>query len=187
MPLKRGKRNISPHDAILELTDIFLKTESGKELENLREYIKARVAPGVLWYQEQGDRAEHRYLGMQVTAVVLGAIVPVLINVSLPVINTNNLTTLLSLVVVVVVALEGVLHYRERYRNYRTAAYALEQECFNCFLRAPPYHQCKDNELCSQFVKNAEGYIGQEVASTLKTMTVAPNQENSDKTARVKR
>ncbi|MGZ4864513.1 MAG: DUF4231 domain-containing protein [Halobacteriota archaeon] len=170
---KDTERNISPDDAISKLADTYLKTESGKELENLRAYVKTRIAPGVLWYQKEGDRAENTYLAMQITAVVLGALVPVLVNVSIPSINLNNLVTLLSLIVVIVIALEGVLHYREHYRNYRSTAHALEQECFSCFLRAPPYDSCDDKELCSRFVENAEDLMGQEGSTNIKNMTIS--------------
>ena len=178
---KKKEMNISTYDAILALADIFLKTDGDTQLDNLRNYIKTRVAPGIHWYQKMGDRAEHSYLAMQVLAVVLGAIVPVLISLNLSGDYVKYVTTLMSLTVVILVALEGVLHYRERFRNYRSTAHALEQECFSCFLRAPPYDKCeKDNQkLCTEFAKNTESYIGQEVSSTLKTMTVAPDQRNN--------
>lgn len=177
---KKKEMSISTYDAILTLADIFLKTDGDAQLNNLKNYIKTRV-PGIHWYQKMGDRAEHSYLAMQVTAVILGAIVPVLINLNFSGDYIKYATTLMSLTVVIVVALEGVLHYRERYRNYRSTAHALEQECFSCFLRAPPYDKCeKDNQkLCTEFAKNTEGYIGHEVSSTLKTMTVAPDQRNN--------
>ncbi|HYA33017.1 MAG TPA: DUF4231 domain-containing protein [Candidatus Bathyarchaeia archaeon] len=175
------QKNISTYDAVLKLADTFLPSEGDVALSSLKEYIKTRVAPGIHWYQKKGDRAENGYLAMQIIAVTLGAVVPVLVNLNLTGDAIKYATTLMSLSVVIVVALEGVLHFRERYRNYRSTAHALEQECFSCFLRAPPYDKCGNDskKLCLEFAKKTESYIGQEVASTLKTMTVTADQRNN--------
>jgi hypothetical protein len=164
--------DISTHQAIVTLAENNLRKDAA--LDPLTEYIEKRVVPGVQWYQKHGDRAERMYLSMQATAVVFGALVPVLINVGLPNVPIPTVTTILSLIVVILVALEGVLHYRDRYRNYRSTAHALEKESFLLFARAAPYDKCTDDAgLYAQFVKNTEAYVGKEVDSTLKIMTVS--------------
>jgi len=169
---KIGDIDVSTHHAIETLAENILRKNSA--LEPLTEYIKERVVPGVLWYQKRGDRAERMYLSMQATAVVFGALVPVLVNVSLAQLPIPTVTTILSLIVVILVALEGVLHYRDRFRNYRSTAHALEKESFLLFARAAPYDKCTDDAgLCALFVNNTEAYVGKEVDSTLKIMTVS--------------
>ena len=182
----KKKGTFPTYDAILNVVD---KLQS--EDPELYDYIQNRVATGICFYQTEGDKAQRRYIWMRSIAVVAGAFVPVLINVNLGIIKINDIsssintlfTTLLSLVVVILVSLEGVLHYRERYKNYRSTSHAIEQECFLLLMRGPPYDKCGEDKskLRAEFVKRTEAYISREVTSTLSTMTVEPTAEGQGK------
>lgn len=143
------------------------------------EYIKTRVAPGVEWYRTHGDQARSRYLWMRGIAVIGGAIVPVLVNVNSPSnVLSTWVTTILSLVVVIFVSLEGVLHYREQWKNYRSTSSALEHEFFSLKTNSRPYDRCRDKQTeFKTFVQRVETYIGHEVASTLSIMTLLREEE----------
>jgi len=166
--------NILTYKAILDLNDKLNSTDN-----ELHDYVENRVVPGTYFYETEGDKAKNRYLWMRGLAIVAGAFVPVLVNISIP--YNSYVTTLLSLSVVILVSLEGVLHYRERYRNYRSTSNALAQECYLMFMRASPYDKCTADttKLRAEFVKRTEGYISREVASTLNTMTEPQKEETT--------
>jgi hypothetical protein len=137
------------------------------------EYIKHRVANGIGWYRISGDKARKRFLWMRSIAVIGGAAVPVLVNLSFH--YQAFVTTAISLVVVVFVSLEGVWHFRDQWRNYRSTSSAIEHEFFAYETEALPYSKFMDNDAgkkaaFAEFVQRVENFVGHEVESTLSVM-----------------
>ena len=89
-------------------------------------FLAERVAQYQGWYDRKAVTAKSRYLQMRGFSVVAGGIVPVLINIpaeadhllGFPVVRV--IVTVISLLVVINVSLESVLHYREQWKNYRS-------------------------------------------------------------------
>ncbi len=165
-----------------EMSDIKVIVESyaARRLDP-EEYIKCRVSNGIGWYRDEADSARFRYLVMRSVAVLFAAFVPVVVNLSTNWPYQNYVVTALSLVVVVAVSLEGVLHYKDRWRNYRSTSSALEHEFFAYQAGAPPYDKHQDasgrHTAFDKFVRRVETLIAHEVESTLSVMTPT-NEQN---------
>lgn len=134
-------------------------------------YIDERARQYQGWYDRKSTLCKSRYLWMRGLTVVGGALVPVLVNVDVP--GTVYVTTAISLLVVVLVSLEGVLHYREQWKNYRSTEQYLGHEVVYFQNRAGAYRDLDNHEAFQLLVDRVESAIASENASTLNTMTLA--------------
>ncbi len=101
------------------------------------EYISERVEQFQKWYDAKAVQAKGRYLRSRVIAVTGAAIVPVVANAIPDPAITRYATTIISLIVSLTVALEGVYTFREtngriidRLSNFcheRNSSFALEK------------------------------------------------------------
>jgi hypothetical protein len=109
---------------------------------------------------------------------VAGGVVPVLINIpwspeilGIPVLRV--VVTAASLLVVISVSLESVLHYREQWKNYRSTEQLLGHESIAFQTRTGIYRKGTDDEVFKLFVERVEEAIRAENAATLNVMTMA--------------
>lgn len=134
-------------------------------------YIAERLEQYQGWYDVKAVRMKALYLRMRTAAVVSGALVPALVNV--PLTWVRMVTTVLSLIVVVLVSLESVFHYREQWKNYRSTEQLLGHEKVRFRARIGVYAGLTDEEALATLIDRAESAIAAENSSTLNTMTVA--------------
>ena len=128
------------------------------------DYMTMRVASGIDWYRAAAVAARAKYLIMRVIAVVGAALVPVFVNIF----PTHLLiTTGISLLVVLMVSLEGVFHYKEQWRNYSATSSALEHEFYAMKTGTPPYDTVIPDMKFNLFAQRIEETINQEVSTTL--------------------
>jgi hypothetical protein len=144
---------------------------SGTDLADPRRYIEERAKSYQKWYDGKSRTCKARYLWMRGLTVVGGAIVPVLVNFDFD--GVDYLTTFVSLLVVTLVALEGVLHYREQWKNYRSTEQYLGHELVYYETRAGAYRNLNDGDAFLFLVDRVESAIASENAATLNTMTLA--------------
>jgi len=123
---------------------------------------------------------------MRAFTVVAGGIVPVLVNVETS-INTligypvmKAAITVISLMVVVAVSLESVLHYREQWKNYRSTEQLLGHEQFAYLTKVRVYKEASPEDAFKLFVERVEDAISSENAATLNVMTVG-SEATTDK------
>jgi hypothetical protein len=91
----------------------------------LCEYLKTRVDFKTDAYTRKGERYRWGYLITTTTAAIAAATVPVLINLD----NVSPIVpTLLSLLVTILVSIEGIFHLREHWKNYDLMKSFLRQE-----------------------------------------------------------
>ena len=129
--------------------------------------------------------AKSRYLQMRGFSVIAGGIVPVLINIpSQEIFNVETgpvlkaLVTIISLLVVICVSLESVLHYREQWKNYRSTEQFLGHETIAFKSGVGAYRGLGPEDSFKLFVEHVEEAIRAENASTLNVMTMAePSDE----------
>jgi hypothetical protein len=76
------------------------------------EYITERLNDYLRYYDKTAKQAKSRYLRFRTVSVVAGALVPVFVNLDFPYVRL--VTTVLSVLVVLIVSLESVFHYREQ-------------------------------------------------------------------------
>jgi hypothetical protein len=135
------------------------------------EYVTERLNQYREWYDKKAVTAKSTYLWMRAITVVGGALVPVLVNLN-EVKYMNYATTLISLLVVILVSLETVYHFREQWKNYRSTEQVLAREYFYFTTGDGPYREIAEpSESFFQFVQRVEGAIETENASTLNVMT----------------
>jgi hypothetical protein len=142
---------------------------------NPATYIETRLAQYQSWYDKKAVATKRLYLRMRTASVVSGAVVPVLVNVQFPLVSVA--TTILSLLVVTLVSLESVYHFREQWKNYRSTEQLLGHERVKYEARVGPYEGLGDERAFATLVERVESAIAAENASTLNTMTLA--SENS--------
>jgi hypothetical protein len=142
-------------------------------------YLKERLEQYQAWYDKKAVKTKSRYMRMRSASVVAGAVVPVLVNLDFAFVRL--VTTLLSLLVVILVSLESVYHFREQWKNYRSTEQALGHERFYFSTRCGTYRDLSDQEAFRLLVERAESTIAAENASTLNTMTLAGQVSGEDK------
>jgi len=142
------------------------------------DYIAERINESIAWYDKQATKHKDLYLRMQAVTVIGGALVPVLVNIDLPYIDI--LTTIISLMVVLLVSLESVYHFREQWTNYRSTEQNLRNEYFLFTTKSGSYTDLKDDQAFNLLVSRVEDMIGMENASTLKVMTTVSEQKTKE-------
>lgn len=141
------------------------------------DYLEHRAKQYQGWYDAKASSCKSRYLSMQSCSVVAGGLVPVLVNVDFD--AREWATTALSLLVVILVSLEGVLHYREQWKNYRSTEQYLgrEEQWFRAGIG--PYKGLSAGDSGSLLVERIEAAITAENAATLSVMTLGPPEEST--------
>jgi hypothetical protein len=134
-----------------------------------QEYINERVNDAIAWYDKSADKQKKLYLRMRATTVIGGALVPVLVNVNLDYVDI--LTTIISLIVVLLVSLESVYHFREQWTNYRSTEQGLRHEYFLFTSKGGIYATKNKAAAYQYFVERVEDLISSENASTLKVLS----------------
>jgi hypothetical protein len=150
-----------------------------------QEYIVERINQYREWYDKKATTAKNTYLYMRTITVLGGAIVPVLINV------TNNswmkfFTSGISLMVVILISLESVYHYREQWKNYRSTEQLIAKEYFNFSTAEGPFKKMQKEDAFILLVTRVENAIESENASTLNVMTTVSEQKNAGEKNEVK-
>lgn len=148
------------------------------------EYIEERVTQYRNWYDAKAVVAKKRYQGMRILAVVGGTLVPILANIDLDLAIggyqlTNLPVTMISFVVVVAVALEDVLHYREQWKNYRSTEQSLGHEIVGFRTETGPYEGLGERDAFKLLVERVEGAITVENIATLNVMTRVPGESQT--------
>lgn len=150
------------------------------------QYISERVEQYQGWYNKSSVRTKRRYLSMRGFSVVGGGLVPVLLNIpeltvrGIPTIHIA--VTIISLLVVVAVSLESVLHYREQWKNYRSTEQMLGHEKYLFRSRVGSYKGIEnDQEAFRLFVARVEDAIASENSATLNVMTMASEGSEATK------
>jgi hypothetical protein len=142
-------------------------------------YIADRLEQYQGWYDRKAVHVKGRYMRMRSTSVVAGAIVPVLVNVDFAYVRL--FATALSVLVVVLVSLESVFHFREQWKNYRSTEQFIGHERIYFSTRTGTYSGMADSEAFRLLVERVESAIAAENASTLNTMTLAGQVSGEDK------
>lgn len=149
-------------------------------------YVKDRVRFKIEAYRKKGNRYRWSYLLMASTATVGAATVPVLINLD----KVDKIVpTLVSLLVTILVGLEGLLHLREHWRNYDLMKTYLRGEENLFRAGAGAYKNLPPNEAFPLFVERIESEIAKERTQTIDMRTARaaeqqptpkPKQPNGD-------
>lgn len=161
----------------------------GADSYDAEAFISERVRQYQTWYDKKAVWAKKRFLFMRGFSVVGGSVVPVLINVpndvllfGVPVLKA--LVTLTSLLVVIAVSLESVLHYREQWKNYRSTEQLLGHETVAFTNKIGVYSDRAPDDAFRLFVERVEDAIRSENAATLNIMTLTHQTAENDRNVR---
>ena len=142
------------------------------------EYLKTRLDYKTNAYTEKGDRYRRLHLAGASIAAVAAAGVPVLINLKGV---SSVLPTLLSLLVTVLVTLEGVFHFREHWKNYDLMKSFLRQESCLYQAKAGPYLRKAEPEAFILLVERVEDAIAKERAQTIEMRTSGSTERDNNR------
>jgi hypothetical protein len=132
------------------------------------EYLETRVNYKTEAYNRKGKFYKYCFLASSTLMMVSAAMVPVAINLEgVP----KLVPTLLSLLVTVLVGVEGVFHFREHWKNYDLIKSFLRQE--GCMFQAGAgiYREKSDSERFLLLVERVEDAIAKERSQTIEMRT----------------
>jgi hypothetical protein len=141
------------------------------------QYLEERVKQYQAWYDSKAVKLKSRYLYMRAATVVGGAIVPVLVSLDIP--SMKYVTASVSLLVVVLVSLESVYHYREQWKNYRSTEQFLGSERILFLTKEGRYKGVSVDAAFLLLVERVEAAIASENAATLNIMTLSAEARES--------
>lgn len=143
--------------------------------QNWQDYIKTRVDFKTEAYRKKGERYRRGYLITACTSAVFAATVPVLINLAPAV--PKIVPTLLSLLVTILVGLEGIVHLREHWKNYDLIKSFLRQESCLFQARSGAYRKLAEADAYVLLVERVEEAIAKERAQTIEMRTAPAEQQ----------
>jgi hypothetical protein len=141
-------------------------------------YVAERLEPYRIWYDRRSRQAKTVFLSMRTCAVIGSCMVPVLINLQFssgrlisedPILR--GAITFISMIVAIDVALEGVFHFREQWRTFRTTEQMLAHERTIFRTRAGTYHGLSDEDAFALLVDRVESIIVSGGTVALRTLT----------------
>jgi Protein of unknown function (DUF4231) len=141
------------------------------------EYVQQRVMQFSEWYDKKAVSAKSAYLRSRTTSVVGALLVPIAANLSFAGYDTykTGVITVLSLLVSISVALDGVYHFGDQWKNYRSTEQFLSRERFLFQTGEGPYRGMAAEDAFLLFVERCEGQIASENSATLNVI-VSANQ-----------
>jgi len=148
------------------------------------EYIQTRVDYKTEAYRKKGEHYRFGYQTTATVAAIAAAAVPVLINFQ----NVPDIVpTLLSLLVTILVTLEGIFHFREHWKSYDLMKSFLRQEACLFEAGAGAYRGKGANEAFVLLVERVEDAIAKERAQTIEMRTArAPEPQERESGAPAK-
>ncbi len=156
--------------------------------KNVDQYIKDRLDQYRGWYDSKAVTAKKKYLNSRIWSAISAVMVPIITNIplhnltisqSLTIDISKTLATILSTVVALLIALEGVLHYREQWKNYRTTEQYLTAQK-NLFLNeVGDYASLSEIDAFKLLVDRVEKAITEENAVTLNVLTKIDNKSSN--------
>lgn len=140
------------------------------------QYLKNRLDQYQNWYDKKAVTMKKWYQVIQVTAAAGAILVPVLNNISLvfPIVNADIAkfsVTLIGILVALAIAFEGIFHYREQWKNYRSTEQYLETQKQLFVHRIGDYSDLDKDSAFKLLVNRIEGAIAEENAVTLSVLT----------------
>ncbi len=146
------------------------------------EYVDQRVNQFVGWYDRKAVKAKAAYLRIRTIAVVGALVVPVAANLDFSWYQAHRtiVTTLISLLVSIAVALDSVYHFADQWRNYRSTEQFLSREKFPFQTGEGPYKETNEEEAFLLFVERCEAQIASENSATLNVIATLVQQSTQN-------
>jgi hypothetical protein len=155
--------------------------------QNIDSYVKDRLDQYRGWYDKKAVIMKKRYLRGKIWSAVSAVLVPIITNLPLTFViddttinGSKILGTILATLVALLIALEGVLHYREQWKNYRTTEQYLTAQKNLFANNVGDYADLSDEDAFRLLVRRVETAITEENAITLNVLTKIDNGVNKN-------
>lgn len=155
--------------------------------EKVQSYIQERIDQYYNWYDAKAVKCKAKYQNGRMLSAVSAVLIPVITNIDITVIAFDTpidisdlIVSILGITVALLVALEGVFHYREQWLNSRSTAEYLKTQKVLFEHKAEDYEGLDEDKAFTQLVNRIEKAIAEENAVTLNVLT---RSEQSDKNA----
>ena len=140
-------------------------------------YIKDRIDDQLSYYDRQATKMKSYYMTNRKVTAIVAVLIPVMGGLYLPlnILGQNFdlwriLITVAGLCVAILVSLEGVLHHREQWQNFRTTSEFIKAQKFLFFNRVDEYGGVSDEEAFKTLVMRVEAAIKNENEVTLNVL-----------------
>ena len=152
----------------------------------IESYLQQRVEQYQSWYDAKAVKMKRNYIRSRIASAVGAVLVPIVSNISFSVTVAESVydlsrisVTVIGLAVALLIALEGVLHHKDQWVNYRsTEQYLTTQR--NLFThRVGDYSSLEDEEAFKLFVSRVETAIAEENAVTLNVLSRTESETTS--------
>jgi hypothetical protein len=128
---ERSRRVALPFDRTWLRNDLSRLVDSLQVTDEQRHFVRSRWLENLLWMEGAAQRTRSRYYALRLVTVVGAVIVPALVSIN-AVGKTNTavtwLTFAISLIVGVSAAVEGLFHFGDRWRHYRSIVEQMKDE-----------------------------------------------------------
>ena len=155
--------------------------------ENIDNYITNRVEQYREWYDSKAVKMKTKYMQGRIASALSAVLIPVVTNIDWAVSYdgssfdiSNIIVTVLGTLVAVLIALEGVLHHREQWKNYRTTEQNLQTQKQLFVHRVGDYSSLDDSKAFKLLVSRVEAAIAEENAVTLNVLTRVETESKND-------
>lgn len=144
------------------------------------DYVQKRVMQFTGWYDKKAVSAKGAYLRLRTASVVGALIVPIAANLNFTGYDSYKtiVITVLSLGVSISVALDGVYHFGDQWKNYRSTEQFLSRETVLFQTGEGPYRNIASDDAFLLFVERCEGQIASENSATLNVI-ISANQPSA--------
>jgi hypothetical protein len=128
-----------------------------------KHFLRSRWLDQVIWMETRADKARSRYFTLRLLAALGGVVVPVLVSLSTTGTTAGvvrGITVGLSLIVAMSVAVEELMRFGERFRQYRRTVEHLKSEGWQYFQLSGPYRRHATHRVAyPYFATRVEGII----------------------------
>lgn len=151
----------------------WLKQDFGALIDKLpldeirKHFLRSFWLDQMLWMDGKAVQAQRWYYALRLTMTLGGVLLPALVGRPIP----GWLTGVVSLLVAVSAAVEGLYRFGERWRHYRSTAEALKLEGWRYFQLSGPYQGAGTFAAAhGLFVARVSEMLEQEVRSYISTV-----------------
>ena len=134
---------------------------------DIQEYLDDRVKGALGYYEKAANKAKRKHVSMQTAIIILGLLVPVVINlptewgtVKILEGNLKIVVTVLSLSLAILTGISNFRKYGDLWLTYRMTEELIKQEKFLFLTSSGAYHENK--EAPNDFVQKVESIISSE-------------------------
>lgn len=139
------------------------------------KYVDERVQFNIKRYREKAKYCRGTYLYATFTSIILSSSIPILINLKVPI----WITTIISFLVIALITIENVFHFRDRWKNYQIAEETLRKEKYLFQTKSRYYEDITEKEAYKKFIDSVERIIENERISTIQVRSTEIKTKNN--------